>query len=171
MPANSWKLLESEDSEYYLTQKMRNKDPFTGSDIGWVSQMRPLIKEFTQEGDLVLDPFAGLGTTLIAAAVEGRVSIGVEREEMRVGLIYERWKEFSLSESKLKLHSGSCVEILRNFLNEGNVPEISLSLSSVPYFNSAWKGSNQKGQLLFQVFSFFCAFLSPPSVLSPLDPH
>ena len=37
-----------------------------------------LLKQYTQEGDLVVDPFGGCGTTLIEAKVTGRPSIGVD---------------------------------------------------------------------------------------------
>ena len=44
-----------------------------------------LIRMFSFVGDTVLDPFAGLGTTMLAAARCGRNSIGVEIEPTYVG--------------------------------------------------------------------------------------
>lgn len=40
--------------------------------------MRELIRDYTRPGDLIVDPFAGGGTTLLAAAIEGRRCIGAE---------------------------------------------------------------------------------------------
>jgi adenine-specific DNA-methyltransferase len=39
------------------------------------------VLALTNPGDLVLDPFAGVGSTLIAAALHGRRSIGAEKED------------------------------------------------------------------------------------------
>jgi modification methylase len=41
---------------------------------------RRLVRMFSVDGDTVLDPFAGTGTTLWAAAEAGRDAIGVERD-------------------------------------------------------------------------------------------
>lgn len=46
-----------------------------------VGLMARLIEKFTRLEDVILDPFAGSGTTLIAAADLNRKSIGIEIEE------------------------------------------------------------------------------------------
>ncbi|MBS0900125.1 DNA methylase [Pantoea dispersa] len=46
-----------------------------------VSALRPLIETFTQPGAIVLDPFAGSGSTCVAAQACGRRWIGIELME------------------------------------------------------------------------------------------
>lgn len=53
--------------------------------------MRWLVRLVTPYGGVVLDPFAGSGTTLEAAVAEGMRAIGVEREESYLPLIQERF--------------------------------------------------------------------------------
>ena len=52
--------------------------------------MRWLVRLVTPYGGMVLDPFAGSGTTLEAAGAEGLRAIGVEREESYLPLIAAR---------------------------------------------------------------------------------
>ncbi len=40
--------------------------------------VNPLIKQYTQKGDLVFDPFAGCGTTLLESKILGRDSVGTD---------------------------------------------------------------------------------------------
>jgi site-specific DNA-methyltransferase (adenine-specific) len=42
--------------------------------------MRDLIRDYSRTGDLCVDPCAGGGTTLLAAAIEGRRAVGAERD-------------------------------------------------------------------------------------------
>jgi adenine-specific DNA-methyltransferase len=43
-----------------------------------VGALRPLVQSFSQPGELVLDPFSGSGSTLVAAQIEGRDFVGIE---------------------------------------------------------------------------------------------
>ncbi|RDS85015.1 DNA methylase [Dyella monticola] len=43
-----------------------------------VSVLKPVIQSFSCAGDVTLDPFAGSGSTLVAAALSGRHYLGIE---------------------------------------------------------------------------------------------
>jgi site-specific DNA-methyltransferase (adenine-specific) len=55
-----------------------------------VEVARRAIRLSTWPGEVVLDPFAGSGTTLVAARQLGRRAIGVERSERYCSLAVER---------------------------------------------------------------------------------
>ena len=48
---------------------------------------------FTNEGDIILDPFAGSGTTIFTAIKEKRCGIGIELKEEYVKLSKKKIKE------------------------------------------------------------------------------
>jgi tRNA G37 N-methylase Trm5 len=52
-----------------------------------------IILSSTNPGDVVLDPFAGSGTTLVVAEQLGRRSIGIELDPRNVSLIQNRLAE------------------------------------------------------------------------------
>ena len=52
--------------------------------------LRRILLACTKEGDLVLDPFVGSGTTSVVAKKMGRNSIGIEKEERYIKIIEKR---------------------------------------------------------------------------------
>lgn len=59
-----------------------------GSKPLWL--MRALVRDYSRPGDLVCDPCAGGGTTLLAAAIEGRRAVGAECLEEHYELARKR---------------------------------------------------------------------------------
>ena len=60
-----------------------------------------VITATSHPNDLVLDPFAGTGTTLAVAKVLGRMFIGIEKEERYITVIKERLKSIKQYEIEL----------------------------------------------------------------------
>ena len=78
-------------------------------DIGWVCEEHPgrpcappgvrttamladALIDLSNPGEVVLDPFLGAGSTLIAAEGCGRVCLGVERDPRYVDVIIRRYE-------------------------------------------------------------------------------
>ena len=76
-----------------------------GTDEGVFSALRQNIKpvelvadsilDCTGRGDIVLDPFLGSGTTIIAAERTGRVCYGIEVEPAYIDMMIRRWQDFA----------------------------------------------------------------------------
>ena len=60
-----------------------------------VELVQRAIENSSAAGDLVLDPFAGSGTTLIAAEITGRRCFAMELEPQFVQVAIERWEAFT----------------------------------------------------------------------------
>ncbi|MGI5875591.1 MAG: DNA methyltransferase [Dethiobacteria bacterium] len=110
-----------------------------------------LIEVFTARGDLVLDPFAGTGSTLLAAYSLGRRSLGLEISEEFVRLMKDRLARQALFTGNIEYQSPvhqavppekreyyppeiihDCARNLQNHLEPGSV---SLCVTSPPYWN------------------------------------
>ena len=59
-----------------------------------------LIEQYTNEGDLIIDPYMGSGTTGVAAMKTGRQFIGIERDE----------KFFNIAKTRIKNATGDFVK-------------------------------------------------------------
>ena len=57
-----------------------------------VGSLKPLIEAFCPEGGMVLDPFAGSGSTLVAARETGRFFTGIELDRRHWGTAVRRLK-------------------------------------------------------------------------------
>ncbi|MGO1068686.1 DNA methyltransferase [Lysobacter sp. CA199] len=143
MDSRSWLVLEPDPPQHTLPEDLRARDRFGGRDCGWVAQMRPFVRHFSRPGQCVFDPFCGFGTTLLAAALEGREGCGIEIDAGRAELARER----------LRRH-GIDAPIAVGSLPHAEIPRaIDLCLTNVPYFGCRWptdEGDPSEGQLYLE---------------------
>ena len=94
-----------------------------------ISLARRVIELFTHEGELVLDPFVGSGTTLVAAQHSNRNAIGFDLQESYVRLSAER---LGLPGEIAQVAIQDDAKAIPCYLAPGNV---ALSVTSPPYAN------------------------------------
>jgi DNA modification methylase len=98
-----------------------------------ISLARRVIELFTHKGELVLDPFVGSGTTLVAGQDIGRNSVGFDLQKKYIKLAESRLKENSQLFSDAKQ-----IAVCEDALNISQyLPQESVSLifTSPPYAN------------------------------------
>jgi DNA modification methylase len=57
------------------------------------------MRDCTRRGDVVLDPFLGSGTTILAAERTGRRSFGIELDPKYVDVAIRRWQDFTKADA------------------------------------------------------------------------
>lgn len=70
------------------------------------------IKLHTRPGDLVLDPFGGSGTTLMAAEKLNRRAVLIERDPDYCALTLDRWEKATGNQAKLVCNISTGAEII-----------------------------------------------------------
>lgn len=93
-----------------------------------IEDIRKLIQLFTKKGNLVLDPFMGSGTTLIASSLEGRSSIGIDLNKKYYELAQSRLKKLKLNSYKIK--RGNSLKLIPKIKRN-----IDYCVTSPPYHN------------------------------------
>ena len=79
---------------YYVTPKnVKDKRLYNHPTIKPLDIIQNLVVNSSQEGDIILDPFLGSGTTGVACVNTNRKFIGIELDE----------KYFDIAESRIKL--------------------------------------------------------------------
>jgi 16S rRNA G966 N2-methylase RsmD len=86
--------------------------------------VRYILKQFTKKNDIVLDIFAGLGTTLIVAEELGRIPFGVECDQKRAQYIKTQVKH------KENVICGTSLNLLKYQL-----PQCDFCFTSPPYMS------------------------------------
>lgn len=92
-----------------------------------VGDVQRLISLFTKRDMVVLDPFAGSGSTLIAAGKLGRRSIGVDLNRRYYNLAKSRLERWGIANWQYLL--GDSLEVL------DEVPQADYIVTSPPYYN------------------------------------
>jgi tRNA G10 N-methylase Trm11 len=83
------------------------------------------LAEYTRPGDLVFDPFAGFGTTLVVAEAMGRRPLGLELDPRRVEYVRTHLRD-----------PGAIRQGDARRLRDYDLPPIDFSLTSPPYMNA-----------------------------------
>lgn len=94
---NKWIFNRREDEPYVrpeyktgLTPKSERFEHPTAKPVELLSQ---IVQRHTNEGDIILDPFSGVGSTGVASLKNNRNFIGIELDTNYVKIISERLKE------------------------------------------------------------------------------
>lgn len=114
--------------------------PFSFTDVA------RLVRFFTKADQLVLDPFVGIGSTLKAAAVEGRRGIGIELSPEFAGLARERLEK-ELSGSLFPFPEQQVLEgDVREVLPTIEADSVDLVVTSPPYWQILHKKDHKARQ-------------------------
>jgi DNA modification methylase len=105
------------------TQKRELPENFIGDDNRFSETLvEYFLKEYTKKGDIILDIFAGLGTTLFVSEEMGRIPYGLEYDESRYNYIRDNL------EHKENIVKGDALKLL-----EYGFPKCDFFLTSPPY--------------------------------------
>lgn len=77
--------------------------------------MKELIRYFTKSGQSVLDPFAGVGGTLLGASLCGRKAVGIEINREWIDVYEKVCEQEKLV--KQEMIQGDCLEVLSNLVD------------------------------------------------------
>jgi DNA modification methylase len=119
-PVQTWVQL-TRGNKAILPARFRHEDIRSADSL-----MGFCVNKFTERGQVVFDPFAGFGTTLLVAEEMGRIGYGIEFSKQKANYVH------GLLEHPERLIHGDS----RNLL-EYDLPFFDLCLTSPPYTNES----------------------------------
>ena len=115
---------------YYKKRDIRDKNIHPA--VFPISLPTHFIYLLTHKGELVLDPFVGIGTTLLAAQDLDRNAVGFDLKEEYILKSYERLSQSRLTQTTKQI---AILDEARNIPEYFNEQTISLCITSPPYAN------------------------------------
>lgn len=115
---------------YYEERDIRNREIHPA--VFPIALPKKCIELFTHKGELVLDPFAGVGTTLIATKDTGRNAVGFDLNKKYVEFTKKRLSQTKLQDNTKQIIVCDDSINIPNYLEEET---ISLCVTSPPYAN------------------------------------
>ncbi len=100
------------------------------------SMIREFIEFFTKPGDLVLDPFLGTGSTLVACDETNRKGVGIE--------LYEKYVNTAKKRTSLEVIQGDVRKVISQLKDRGTF--FKLCITSPPYWNILKKNKDYNQQ-------------------------
>ena len=130
---------------YYEGRDIRDKELHPA--VFPISLATKVISLFTHKGELVVDPFVGSGTTLVAARDLDRNAVGFDLQKEYIELCGDRLQQLTLINKSRQLAIEDDARNIPKYLEEGT---ISLILTSPPYanlLNRKRKNKSRRGDL------------------------
>jgi len=115
---------------FYEKRDIRDKDVHPA--VFPIALPSHFIKLLTHKGELVLDPFVGIGTTLLAAQDLDRNAVGFDLKEQYVKIATERLEQSRLAQSTRQI---AIVDESHNIPKYLEKETVSLCITSPPYAN------------------------------------
>lgn len=152
---DNWKQYDDiKTDSLWIIDKRDNSQGHNGDYHGnFIPQIpRQLMKRFTKEGDVVLDPFVGSGTTLIECGNLGRNGIGIELSEEVVEIAKENLGQQNLFQKDVKINlikgdstSEEAREKVDEVLQEQDKDNVQLLIMHPPYHDIINFSDHPKG--------------------------
>ena len=115
-----------------------------------ISLAKKVIQLFTHEGELVIDPFVGSGTTLVAARDCNRNAVGFDLQQKYIDLCEERLSQGSLFNDVKQIAVQDDARCISRYFE----PEtVSLIWTSPPYANLLNRERKNKSKGTFRQFT------------------